>query len=126
MHNKNEIYITNSWINVTTHNQQHASHKHNNSIISGVYYLDVPADSSVSFERANNPCLELIPESYNSYNSPSCDIPVSTGKLIMFPSELYHLVKPNLSTEMRISLAFNTFIRGSIGDRDITSYAEIK
>ena len=37
---ENEIYITQSWVNNANPNQFHPKHKHPNSVISGVLFLD--------------------------------------------------------------------------------------
>ena len=44
-------------------------------------------------------------------------IPVTTGLLVMFPSRLEHSVLNKKENNQRISLAFNTFIKGDIGDQ---------
>ena len=38
--------------------------------------------------------------------------------IILFPSNLYHSVKINKNDYTRISLAFNTFLRGTIGGHE--------
>ena len=43
-------------------------------------------------------------------------IPVGTGDLLLFPSDLPHMVEPTTSNQTRISLSFNSFPEGVIGD----------
>ena len=41
--------------------------------------------------------------------------------MVLFPSSMYHEAPTNMNDETRISLSFNTFIRGEIGgDRQCT------
>ena len=51
------------------------------------------------------------------YNESTITIKPQQWDLLMFPSILNHSVQPNQSTEkVRHSLAFNTFIKGTVGD----------
>ena len=52
---------------------------------------------------------------YNLWNSETWFFPVKTGKLIMFPSSTIHSVEIKKGKNTRISLAFNTFYKGTIG-----------
>lgn len=111
------FYITNSWINQTYSNQQHFLHNHTNSIFSGVYYINVEDTVPlITFNRMQPPfLLNLIPKEFTIFNSTEWSIPVENNSLIIFPSNLYHYVKPNTKKNTRVSLAFNTFIKGPIG-----------
>jgi uncharacterized protein (TIGR02466 family) len=112
-----ELYITNSWINVTGHTQQHSLHNHNNSIVSGVFYLDASdSQPTITFNRMIPPFfLTMRSKEYTMFNSIEWNIPVEDNSIIIFPSQCYHFVKQNLSKNQRISIAFNTFLKGSIG-----------
>jgi len=44
-------------------------------------------------------------------------MPVVPGLLMMFPSRLEHSVITKKESNNRISLAFNTFIKGDLGDQ---------
>jgi hypothetical protein len=39
-----------------------------------------------------------------------------TGDIILFPSSLTHMVETKEGTNTRISLAFNVFIKGTVGN----------
>ena len=52
---------------------------------------------------------------FNLWNSGSWFFPVETGALFMFPSSTTHEVEIKQGTNTRISLAFNTFYKGTIG-----------
>ena len=40
------------------------------------------------------------------------------GRLLIFPSSLEHSVEKKKGSNLRISLAFNVFIKGNIGKED--------
>ena len=113
----NEMYITNSWLNITDKDRQHILHCHTNSIISGVFYVKASdSQPSISFNRMSPPfLLNLKSKEYNQYNSIEWSVPVEDNMLIIFPSSCYHYVQPNETNNKRISIAFNTFIRGQLG-----------
>ncbi len=113
---KNEVYITNSWKNLTKPGDQHMIHNHTNSIVSGCLYLRSSyIQPTISFTRGNCPfLLALDAEEYTPFNALEWTIPVEDNNIILFPSIMHHYVKPNLSNKDRLSIAFNTFIRGNI------------
>ena len=113
----NELYITNSWKNVTVLDEQHIMHNHSNSIISGVLYLNVSdSQPSISFNRMTSPyLLNYLPAEFNLFNSIEWNVPVNDNDIIIFPSSCYHYVKPNTSNATRLTIAFNTFARGRFG-----------
>lgn len=49
------------------------------------------------------------------YNSPSNGVTPVKEEVVLFSSELTHMVEPNPAREPRWSIAFNTFIRGKLG-----------
>ena len=66
-----ELYITNSWKNLTVPGEQHIIHNHTNSVISGVLYLNVSnSQPSISFNRMSSPyLLNYLPTEFNLFNS---------------------------------------------------------
>ncbi len=117
MHYEFEIYITNSWYNIARHGEGQTLHNHANSIISGVLYLDVnTSQPSITFVNTVPPfLLNMRAMQYNMFNSLEFDIPVENGEIILFPSQCFHYVKSNPTNKDRISIAFNTFVKGDIG-----------
>lgn len=113
-----ELYITQSWVNHSQVGEEHHVHAHPNSIISGVFYLDAdPIVDKITFVKTITKDIDLIPKEYNQFNSNTWYYTVGTNALVIFPSNLKHMVdkvveSPNRKT--RISLSFNTFIRGHI------------
>jgi len=117
--NNIELYITQSWLNYTETNQYHHRHEHPNSIVSGVLYFDSDKDNDKIKFFSNIKYQQIKPEiddtKYNIWNSTSWWFPVETGQLVMFPSSTTHQVDVKKGTNTRISLAFNTFYKGTIG-----------
>jgi uncharacterized protein (TIGR02466 family) len=110
-------YITQSWLNFTETNQYHHKHQHPNSLVSGVFYINCD-DKFDKIKFFNNNYQTIQPEikSWNLWNSESWWFPVKDGDVIMFPSSLTHMVENKEGTNTRISLAFNVFIKGTIGN----------
>tara|TARA_R100001480_G_scaffold39017_1_gene51851 strand:+ start:2384 stop:2986 length:603 start_codon:yes stop_codon:yes gene_type:complete len=122
----NEFYITQSWANVTAPKQHHHGHVHQNSIVSGVLYISAEdGKDGILFTNEDNKYkrIQLDTKEPTSYNSAKF-VHVKTGDLLFFPSETEHLVQETISSSERVSLAFNTFVRGDIGLKD--SYAELQ
>ena len=111
-------YITQSWLNYTETNQFHHHHSHSNSYVSGVFYINADKEvDKISFYKTNFPTIELHKTKYNIFNSNSWWYPVKTGDIILFPSTLLHGVDKKKGTNTRISLSFNVFIKGNIGNK---------
>jgi uncharacterized protein (TIGR02466 family) len=112
-----EIYITESWLNKSEPGQEHHRHRHANSIISGVYYFNVNIDSgNLMFSSSQYQQIEYTTINSNIYNSKHWIIIPKQHNLILFPSSLEHKVSKNNSDTNRISLSFNTFIKGPISN----------
>ena len=110
-------YITQSWLNYTETNQYHHKHEHPNSLISGVFYINCD-DKFDKIKFFNNKYQTIKPEikDWNIWNSESWWFSVKTGDIILFPSSLTHMVETKEGTNTRISLAFNVFIKGTVGN----------
>ena len=121
-----ELKITQSWVNFTKKGEYHHQHTHPNSFISGVFYLQVDEDKDrIHFYSSRSIALtQLHNTSFNMYNSDYWWVPVKNGELVLFPSNLTHMVNPVESDSVRISLSFNTFTFGNLGHPDM--YSELK
>ena len=112
-----DVYITQSWANYTEPNQYHHKHSHPNSFISGVFYVNaIKNEDMIKFYKDLPSIYQINHSQSNNYNSGDVAILVETGDLVLFPSNFQHNVPPTTSKETRISISFNTFIRGNIGD----------
>jgi uncharacterized protein (TIGR02466 family) len=111
------LKITQSWINFTEPGQYHHKHAHSNSLVSGVFYPQAKGDvDKIIFYSDEYRQINLVPNEWNLWNSDSWWFNVGTGDLILFPSSLSHMVETVTDKDTRISLSFNTFPVGQVGD----------
>jgi len=114
------FYITDSWIARTPPGGKHIVHNHPNSILSGTFYLSVPNNSALVFysevEMFKNFKFWFDYSKETDYNRTAYRIPVQNSDIIIFPSWLNHGVEVNQSTEDRIVIGFNCFVKGSFGN----------
>lgn len=121
-----KISITNSWVNVALPKyQMHQNyHKHSMSFYSAVYYFT--EGSATEFEDPlhdrSRAQLEVLRESYNPWEQ----IVPEPGKLIVFPSYMYHRSHVHVGEQSRYILSFNTLPSGKINYKLATdSRAEV-
>lgn len=116
------LKVTQSWTNYTEHGQYHHKHAHPNSFVSGVFYIQSNKEKDkIYFYRDGYQQIKFPPSEWNIWNSESWWFDVGTGDLVLFPSSLTHMVQTVESEQTRISLAFNTFPVGHVGDEmDLT------
>jgi len=117
-----EVYITQSWANYTKPGGYHHKHAHPNSFISGVFYVNAdPENDKIYFYKDEYRQIDVPPTDWNLYNSKSWWFEAKTGGLLLFPSSLTHMVQQVVAKEDRISISFNTFLKGNLGDnKDLT------
>ncbi len=115
-------YITQSWLNYTETNQYHHKHQHPNSLVSGVFYINCHEEfDKIKFFNDTYKTIKTEIKDWNIWNSESWWFTVKTGNIILFPSSLTHMVETKQGDNTRISLAFNVFIKGTIGnDKSLT------
>jgi uncharacterized protein (TIGR02466 family) len=122
-----DVYITQSWANYTEPNEYHHKHSHPNSFISGVFYVNaIKNEDMIKFYKDLPFIFQINHNQNNNYNSQDVAILVETGDLVLFPSNFTHNVPPTTSKETRISISFNTFIRGNIGDENSSTALYLK
>lgn len=118
-----KLVITQSWFNKSKKGESHHEHVHPNSMISGVWYPQIHEQMPpISFINKTQRDVALRVKQYNTLNSSTCMLPLKRGELILFPSNLTHSVSTNLGEEERISLSFNTWAKGSMGDINSLTY----
>lgn len=117
--NNIKLYITQSWLNYTETNQYHHKHEHPNSVVSGVLYFDSDIKNDKILFSHSKGYQQIKPEiddkKFNLWNSKTWWFSVETGNLFMFPSSTTHQVETKQGNNTRISLAFNTFYKGTVG-----------
>lgn len=111
--------ITQSWFTYSKKGEAMHHHWHPNSLLSGVLYFNaVENQDYISISRPNEyQRIMWYPEEMNEYTATDFHHQVKTGSFILFGSELNHSFNDVQHNETRVSLAFNTFIQGFVGDR---------
>jgi uncharacterized protein (TIGR02466 family) len=113
-----EIYVTQSWMNWTRKGEYHHRHTHSNSYLSGVVYIN--ADEKIDkivFINDVYRTIKFAHKETNHFNTETWNFTSRPGMLVLFPSWLTHMVeiKGDSHNNTRVSLAFNTFVRGTLG-----------
>jgi len=115
--NNFDISITQSWINFYDENNYIHTHDHPNSFLSGIFYIEsnnCPTEFDIKNRIFN---LDIGPvKEYNIFNCNSWQICPENFKLVLFPSTVLHKTKINSKNKQRITLSFNTYLKGEIGD----------
>lgn len=125
--NDARLVITQSWLSLTGKGGAHHTHSHPNSIASGVIYINLAANDGINFYRdEDRQWFELKPRKRNYYNAFSYFVEASIGDIIIFPSHIKHGVRTVESDIHRVSLAFNTFISGEIGEEGFSNQLRIE
>ena len=110
---KCELYITESWIVYLNNGESVHQHNHPNSIISGVLYHN---EAEITFINEKRPVIWFDESEYNEFNSDEHKMKLKQGELILFPSTLAHCVRPIEQEKTRMSLSFNTFVKGIVSE----------
>lgn len=115
---RDSLYVTGMWANITQPNHCRMSHMHPNCILSGILYISTPENCGrLAFcdPRTNSKMIEPAYRHRNDYNSSVVAIQPSAGDLYIFPSWLEHAVEQGNNTAGdRICIAFNIMIKSSI------------
>jgi len=115
-----ELYITNSWVNWTDNGGYHHIHKHTNSLVSGVLYIQTSQDDEIDFINPNKFLgnINIKPIQTTLWNKEHWSYNANENNVILFPSTLEHGVnqRPHTCYGTRISLSFNTWVKGRVGD----------
>lgn len=113
MRRDRRLVIETFWVNVNPKYAYNALHDHPQSIVSGVYYIQVDGDTGRlrfrdprAAKRMNPWPVDADKKSDQRHWDRVSYTPVA-GRLIMFPSWLEHDVEANLSDQDRISISFN-------------------
>jgi uncharacterized protein (TIGR02466 family) len=120
------VYITQSWINYSTPGEYHHQHRHSNSVLSGCLWIhvDETCDNITFFKPNNRECNNfIIPFKHpNEFNTNSWELNnIKRGDVAIWDSSILHCVNPVPFSKYRgtrVSIAFNTFIKGEIGSED--------
>jgi uncharacterized protein (TIGR02466 family) len=125
-----KFQIQNSWVNRHAKMDFAGAHRHSNSLISGVFYIDVATDTGAIVFQKDKSFYNLWTDTVevgfnyqthedqsrlNVFNADAWGIYPKQNEIVLFPSLLYHSVSENLSDKIRYSLAFNVFPKGNLG-----------
>jgi len=102
--------ISGSWYNILPHGGFTERHRHESSVISGAFYIDLPENSGnfymVSPLQPYMMCVHNIKDAiYNEYQH---EAPIKEDHLYLFPSWLEHGSRINMSGKDRWTVSFNT------------------
>jgi uncharacterized protein (TIGR02466 family) len=104
--------LGNMWANINPPGALNKAHVHPNALFSGVYYIKTPKNCgrlNIMDPRPGIQCNMPTRKSGNPGKDLWRDINLEpvTGRIIMFPSWLWHSVEENKSNDIRISVSFN-------------------
>jgi hypothetical protein len=86
-----------------------------------VFYVQTNPDDRIYFYKDGWQQIKFPTDHWNDYNSESWWFDAYAGRLILFPSSLTHMVPTVQGEQTRISLSFNTFPVGVVGEEmDLT------
>ena len=104
-----ENVIVNSWCNVLKEGGYVKRHRHDKSVLSGAYYpTSDPDDCPLLIENPTQILKMTETKIYDTeYNVSAIGVPTFAGKLVIWPSYLYHETQKNSSDE-RYTISFNT------------------
>ena len=114
MANLPKLQICDYWWNINNKGDYNHPHNHRDSILSGVYYIDVPEENmgDIHFEREDDAqyFLPRFMPGRNQITALRASYKPKTGNGLIFPSWVTHSVDGNQSDKPRISMSFNTAI----------------
>ena len=107
-----EPRIGNMWANINYPGGYNRPHIHPNSLYSGVYYVKTPPNCGKIVFNDPRPGIQTNMPTRKPGQPPKHlwrEVHLNTveGRIIMFPSWLWHSVEPNESNDIRISTSFN-------------------
>lgn len=111
--------IAQSWATIINKGESFSPHDHPNSVINGCFYFSVDS-STPPLTLMKNQQANLYPyiSDNSEYNMGTFDIHAGPGQLVLFPNTLFHKVGKSKSDLTRRSVAFNTFMIDTLGDRE--------
>jgi uncharacterized protein (TIGR02466 family) len=116
------LRITQAWLNKTNLTEQHSPHTHVNSYLSGVFFISCLPNDCINLIRPTTLAsygavnLTFPNKKVTAWNPKVVGVDIKEGDLIIFPSWIPHFVNVNETNKERISLAFNTFPIGEMGE----------
>ena len=105
------VVISGSWYNILPKGGRTERHRHESSVISGAYYIDLPEGDFgkffvVSPLQPYMMCVHNVKET--PYGMYFYDVPIKEKHLYLFPSWLEHGSRVNNTEHDRWTVSFNT------------------
>jgi len=118
-----DLIISDYWWNINYHKDYNQPHNHRDSMLSGVYYIDVPedSDSKIHFDREDEAQYylpRLMPQR-NQITAVRATYTPLNNNVLIFPSWVIHYVDGNKSQKPRISMSFNTSIAATEANNEL-------
>ena len=108
-----EPILKGAWINLAPPGEYQEYHIHTNSHISVVYYIKTPkncGDLVFRSHGADKDMCEMPSSRLTIANSQTYQVSPEESKIVIFKSNLSHMVEKNKSTEDRVSIALNFYL----------------
>jgi uncharacterized protein (TIGR02466 family) len=106
-----KLILDSIWVNVLAPGGVHTGHVHPHSVLSGTYYVEVPAGSSAL--KLEDPRLAMMMAApLRSSDAPEAEqtflyVAAAAGEVLMWESFVRHEVPMNAAKKPRISISFN-------------------
>tara|TARA_R100000935_G_scaffold22537_1_gene41467 strand:- start:275 stop:853 length:579 start_codon:yes stop_codon:yes gene_type:complete len=112
-----EPILGNMWANINYSGGYNRPHIHPNSLYSGVYYVKTQPDCGRTLIYDPRPGIQTTMPARKKGSPPQhlwreAHLDSKQGRIIMFPSWLWHCVELNKSNDLRISVSFNFIQHG--------------
>jgi uncharacterized protein (TIGR02466 family) len=108
---RRKLKLDSIWINVLETGGVHSGHIHPHSVLSGTYYVDVPAGASaLKLEDPRHALMMAAPR--RREDAPESErtfvyVAPSAGEVVMWESFIRHEVPANAARKARVSVSFN-------------------
>lgn len=111
------------WANINRHGDYHTLHNHPHSYLSGTYYIKVPDVQGGSRSDLNPGAISFFDPRPQANTTaimgdgqidPEFRIQPVPGLMLLWPSFLHHMVHPNLSEDLRVSVSYNVLLKDTL------------
>lgn len=101
--------INECWFNIYSKTHSQEIHVHQNSVVSGIYYVKAPSESAPTLLHSPMADVMLEPPTTerNILNNSIAAFDATEGQMILFRSSVRHSVLPSVIDEDRVTIAFN-------------------
>jgi uncharacterized protein (TIGR02466 family) len=110
---KIDLDITKSWTKVCKQYEYDTPHEHSGNTVIAVYYIKTPDKCGDLLLHDPRGATNFIPQYEKNLSGQNLSgrtyyrIAPRCGQLILFPAYIIHSVEPNMSEDVRISIAMN-------------------